>query len=160
MKKDNYLLRQFQQYTVDAAYHHLFEDKESSVKRFLVADEVGLGKTIIARHVIDRLQKSKKKKVKVVYITSSLDIAKQNKGKLAGSDANAPQDRITLIYSKKLKDKGVVLFSMTPDTSLSDEGLGNKEERLYLAWLLKKIFGLRGIGLHPVHWRVNPPVLV
>lgn len=157
MGKNSYSLRKFQQYTVDAACHHLFEEKGRSVRRYLVADEVGLGKTIIARHVIERLAFKKKGKITVVYITSSLDIAKQNKGKLVGDKDNVsepfsgsqlvPQDRITLLYSRKLSVHGTDIFSMTPGTSLSSkQGYGNKDERKYLAWLLKKIFHLRGFA--------------
>jgi hypothetical protein len=46
-------LKPFQRKTVDHAFHRLFL-AEDSTDRFLVADEVGLGKTLVARGVIAR----------------------------------------------------------------------------------------------------------
>ena len=46
-------LKPFQRRTVDHAFHHLFEAPDST-GRFLVADEVGLGKTLVARGIIAR----------------------------------------------------------------------------------------------------------
>ena len=46
-------LKPFQVATVDAAVHGLWHDDTTS--RFLVADEVGLGKTLVAKGVIARL---------------------------------------------------------------------------------------------------------
>ncbi|MYE51782.1 MAG: DEAD/DEAH box helicase, partial [Gammaproteobacteria bacterium] len=43
-------LKPFQRRTVDHAFHRLFLAKDSTA-RFLVADEVGLGKTLVARGV-------------------------------------------------------------------------------------------------------------
>ena len=44
-------LKDFQLQTVDYVYRRLYEDCDA-VKRFLVADEVGLGKTLVARGVV------------------------------------------------------------------------------------------------------------
>lgn len=54
-----------------------------------------------------------------------------------------PADRITLLYRKKFSQKGLTLFAFTPGTSFNlTNTVGNVEERLYLAWLCKRIFGL------------------
>jgi superfamily II DNA or RNA helicase len=75
-------LKDFQQATVnriDALYH-------SGKKRVLVSDEVGLGKTLIAKGTIVKLAKRQKEAdddlVKVVYVCSNSAIAGQNLEKL------------------------------------------------------------------------------
>ncbi len=47
-------LKPFQAATVKAALSAL-TDRRRKVNRFLVADEVGLGKTVVAQHVLRRL---------------------------------------------------------------------------------------------------------
>ena len=44
-------LKPFQRRTVDHAFRRLFTDDDRT-SRFLVADEVGLGKTLVARGII------------------------------------------------------------------------------------------------------------
>ena len=56
-------LKDFQIKTVNKIYQVL-SDKDNCQNRFLVADEVGLGKTLIARGVITKLQMSILKKTK------------------------------------------------------------------------------------------------
>ena len=75
-------LKDFQKATVeriDSLYR-------SGQMRVLVSDEVGLGKTLIARGVISKLAKMRKENgdnlVKVVYICSNAAIAEQNLNKL------------------------------------------------------------------------------
>ena len=46
-------LKDFQRSTVDYVFKRLYED-DDSVRRFLLADEVGLGKTLVTRGVIAR----------------------------------------------------------------------------------------------------------
>ena len=46
-------LKPFQRRTVDHAFRRLFLEADST-SRFLVADEVGLGKTLVARGIIAR----------------------------------------------------------------------------------------------------------
>ena len=47
-------LKPFQRATVDHVFHHMYERQPFS-RRFLVADEVGLGKTLVARGVMARI---------------------------------------------------------------------------------------------------------
>lgn len=75
-------LKDFQKATVERV-HDLYE---SGQRRVLVSDEVGLGKTLIARGVIAKLARQKGGEgshlVKVVYICSNSAIAGQNLSKL------------------------------------------------------------------------------
>ena len=75
-------LKDFQQATVeriDYLYRH-------NQRRILVSDEVGLGKTLIARGTVAKLAKLRReegdKLFKVVYICSNAAIADQNLRKL------------------------------------------------------------------------------
>ena len=61
-------------------------DGPDRTRRFLVADEVGLGKTLVARGVIARtidhlwneVSRDKERRIDVIYICSNADIARQN----------------------------------------------------------------------------------
>ena len=60
----------------------LFDEGQTTV---LLADEVELGKTIIAREVVQTLlneSRTQNKTYKVVYVCSNINIAKQNCRKL------------------------------------------------------------------------------
>src|SRR3954466_5386149 len=97
-------LKDFQRATVEHAFHRLFE-ADDSTHRFLVADEVGLGKTMVARGVvakaIEHLRARKVKRIDVVYICSNAEIARQNIGRLAvGGEVAAFASRLTLLPSQ------------------------------------------------------------
>ena len=73
-------LKTFQINTVEHAYRCL-NSKENA--RFLVADEVGLGKTIVAREVVKKfLENDDKTEFTVVYICNNQLLAKKNLKKL------------------------------------------------------------------------------
>jgi hypothetical protein len=85
-------LKDFQRRTVDWVFERLYEPGASG--RFLVADEVGLGKTLVARGVIARAidhLRGKVPRIDVLYICSNGDIARQNiqRLKLSGSRSSA-----------------------------------------------------------------------
>ena len=69
----------FQQATVAAAKKALAG--ANPLRRFLVADEVGLGKTMVARDVLAALA-HKARKFTVYYISSGHKVADQNKVEL------------------------------------------------------------------------------
>ncbi|WP_315813848.1 helicase-related protein [Bradyrhizobium sp. SZCCHNR2028] len=84
---------------------------------FLVADEVGLGKTIIARGVIQRFQYSaaatggahaSSDRRLVLYVCSSSDIGKQNIKKLMSEDGEALGDgrasRLTMLFCDEARN--------------------------------------------------------
>jgi hypothetical protein len=144
-------LKDFQRRTVDYVFQRLYEDKPSA-KRFLIADEVGLGKTLVARGLIvkciDKLW-SKTNRIDIVYICSNSDIARQNINRLnvTGRDDFEIASRITLlpIYLKELKRNRLNFVSFTPGTSFNlKSNLGNIKERALLYWLLQKAWRLRG----------------
>src|ERR1700684_1090060 len=70
----------FQRATADAALETL--TRKDGPRRFLVADEVGLGKTVVARTIIGELMKHRRRPLVVFYVCSNLNIAHQNRAKL------------------------------------------------------------------------------
>jgi hypothetical protein len=140
-------LKDFQRKTVDYAIHQF----DSGRNRLLIADEVGLGKTIVAKGIIARLfEKSvfnkQKRKFNVVYVCSNLAIAKANIGKLNFTEDSSAitisgeDDRITsLAYSDSSDDtsRQFSIRAFTPATSFDDKThAGRKDERVLLYRLL------------------------
>ena len=68
-------LAEFQRRTVAVALEHL---EATGPRRFLVADEVGLGKTVIARAVAEGLRENRRR-LNVMYLCPSLEIVGQNR---------------------------------------------------------------------------------
>lgn len=153
-------LKDFQVDTVDYVLRRLYDDPEPT-DRFLVADEVGMGKTLVARGVIagviDRLQHDEAvDRIDIVYICSNADIARQNIAKLdvRGDGTKPLSTRITMLatqlrdLNRRMRDgsKTVNLVAFTPGTSF-DKGQrgGRVEERALLSWLLTPVMnGTRG----------------
>ena len=135
------MLKDFQRATVeriDALY-------QNNQKRVLVADEVGLGKTLIARGVIAKMAKlryqEKDPLFKVVYVCSNQNIARQNIRKLdifkTGYDDIA-ETRLSMQHLKAEEqeiaatEKGqyIELIPLTPQTSFRvTQGAGSIDER-------------------------------
>jgi hypothetical protein len=147
-------LKDFQVDTVDYVLRRLYDDPDPT-DRFLVADEVGMGKTLVARGVIsgaiDRLQDDANvDRIDIVYICSNADIARQNISKLdvRGDGAKPLSTRITMLatqlrgLNRVMADgsKTVNLVAFTPGTSF-DKGQrgGRVEERVLLSWLLDPV---------------------
>jgi hypothetical protein len=112
--------------------------------RFLVADEVGLGKTFVARgliaKIVDHLWDTVNR-IDIVYICSNSSIARQNISRLNITEANdvALPSRITLLPTvvHDLERNKLNLVSLTPQTSLDlRSSLGLAEERALLYWML------------------------
>lgn len=134
-----------------AAIEHITErlrDPAGS-RRFLLADEVGLGKTIVARGVIENLAARKKEPLRVIYLCSNVEIAEQNRTKL-DPGAGQPVGRVTeLALGAGRRSREIHLYSFTPGTSLR-EGTGLAWERRLLLYLLRRLYNA------PVHrkaWR-------
>ena len=129
-------LKDFQRITVEYAFRRLWLD-DDQVTRFLVADEVGLGKTMVAKGVIaktvDHLWDSGKP-INIVYICSNGQIARQNLSRLndVGGSELKHADRLTLLPKVigALQDQRINFVSLTPDTSLRvDKSSGRYAER-------------------------------
>jgi Helicase conserved C-terminal domain len=138
-------LKDFQRDTVDYVFARMYE-QASPAMRFLVADEVGLGKTKIAAGIIaravDRLKtEDPARRIDVIYICSNSGIARQNINRLnvTGQPCHDLPDRITLLPRdiSRLRKNTVNFIAFTPGTSLSIRSSGGKaSERALLFWLL------------------------
>ncbi len=140
----------FQQATIDAALRTL---TGSGSRRFLVADEVGLGKTVVAAGVIKTLaDQPRKEPLCVLYVCSNLTIARQNMRRLLSflpdkseqESAIGNIDRPSLLAtSERPAHPNLRVFQLTPDTAIpTRKGRrrdGRKEERALALVLIKKI---------------------
>ena len=142
-------IKDFQRDTVEYVFRRLYKD-EDQVRRFLVADEVGLGKTLVAKGVIalaiQELQQQKVQRIDIVYVCSSQEIARQNVRRLnfLAKDEPPSVSRITLLplEFRNLKATGVNFVAFTPGTSFGvSEGTGWYRERVVLAHLVKLAWG-------------------
>ena len=144
-------LKDFQRRTAVAVFRRLYQQARSS-HRFLVADEVGLGKTLIARAVIARTLHhlwDRRDRIDVVYICSNADIARQNVKRLnvLGQEGKTLPTRITLlpIVLHDLNQNRINFISFTPGTSFDlKSNLGIAKERMLLYWLLDEIWHFKG----------------
>ncbi len=138
-------LKDFQRDTVDYVFRRLYTDSDS-VDKFLIADEVGLGKTLVARGLIAKAVEhlwNKRETVEIVYICSNSDIARQNVNRLniTGDQTIANATRVTLLplIHNELFDRHVNFVSFTPGTSFDlKSSTGVIGERVLLYHLLKK----------------------
>lgn len=139
-------LKDFQNQTVDYVFQRMYQDTPPA-RRFLVADEVGLGKTLVARGLIakaiEHLDEQNFGRIDVVYICSNADIARQNIKRLnvTGREDFAFASRITMLALelRDLTSNRLNFVSFTPATSFDLKGaMGRREERALLYWLLKK----------------------
>ncbi len=140
-------LKDFQRATVEHVYRRLWTDDDPT-RRFLVADEVGLGKTLVARGVIARTIDylwEQEPRIDVVYICSNAQIARQNLSRLAiGGFSVDHADRLTMLPEavKGLRRNKVNFVSFTPGTSfhIAESG-GKATERVLLQRMLAKEWG-------------------
>lgn len=152
-------LSDVQRATVDYLYHRMYDEGQN---RMLVADEVGLGKTWIAKGLVakafDRWQKCKSRKKKsfnVFYICSNQQLAAQNLKKVNFTKDKrcvvSQVNRISLLAYKPYYDNvEFCIYSLTPDTSFNEAStLGIKDERLMLYAILEKDPEIRK---HKVHF--------
>ena len=143
-------LKDFQRKSVNYVFRRLYKDSNKT-NRFLIADEVGLGKTLVAKGVIaksiDYLWDSVKR-IDVIYICSNREIANQNISRLKISDEQfAAATRITLLplKIKNIKSKRLNFISFTPGTSFDlYSKTGIVKERALIYHILKDGWGLKG----------------
>ena len=154
-------LRNFQRDAVEHVSDQFYGARAAEHSgRFLIADETGLGKSVIARGVVAKAIRQlendeDRDRITVVYICSNRDLARQNLSRLNVTDQEeiAMATRLTLLAREtaKLKDPGpgsegsggqqVNLVSFTPGTSFSalTWRQGNADERALLVLLLDLI---------------------
>lgn len=145
-------LKDFQRATAERCYD-LFQDGQ---RRVLVADEVGLGKTLVARGVIAKLANLHKqngdKLFKVLYICSNAAIANQNIRKLKIHDSvtvdGVTDTRLSMQHLKIFEQENdpeilngyIQLIPLTPATSFSlTSGCGNAPERALIYAVLEHL---------------------
>jgi Helicase conserved C-terminal domain len=151
-------LKRFQRTTVDYVFERFYGP--DPVDRFLVADEVGLGKTMVARgliaKLIEHLLETTTRRIDVVYICSNQAIAQQNFSRLAvvGTHRQPVVDRITTLplhvrdLNRRVRGlkRAINFVPITPTTSLDlRSNVGRKDERALLWWMLAddRLFGRR-----------------
>lgn len=140
-------LKDFQRSTVDYVFNRFYG--ENATRRFLVADEVGLGKTLIARGVIARTIDhlwEKVDRIDIIYVCSNADIARQNIQRLGipGLKANTQSTRLTMLplQLQHLQKNRVNFIALTPGTSFDQNNYGGMiDERVLLYALLEKAWG-------------------
>lgn len=147
-------LKPFQQKSVGYVFSRLYGPDHT--RRFLLADEVGLGKTLVAKGLIARAiehLRDRVHRIDVVYICSNHDIARQNINRLnvTGTDDFALASRITLLPihmgSRQLRDQRLNFVSFTPGTSFDlKSSLGVSTERALLYHLLREVWQLKGVA--------------
>lgn len=143
-------LRDFQRDTAEYVFDRLYGSADPC-RRILVSDEVGLGKTFVARGVIAKALEhlwDRVERIDIVYICSNAAIARQNVnrlGVLGGEDYGfRSATRLTLLATEVAKLGNVNFVALTPSTSFDlGSSLGTAGERALLYWLLKKCWGFR-----------------
>lgn len=137
----------FQRRTVAAAVASL---TGKGRRRFLVADEVGLGKTLVASQVILEMARRKRGRLTVFYVSSGRTVAGQNKDRLLDFGEDEPikgevsvADRLGLVpYTPITSD--LQLYTFAPITSFpaakAKANRGQVRERAFLHRLIVKTY--------------------
>ena len=145
-------LKDFQRKTVERI-DYLFRNGQN---RVLIADEVGMGKTLIARGAIVKTARVRLEEgdelLKVVYICSNISIANQNIQKLKVSTTarieGVSDTRLSMLHLKiaeqesdeSLRDGFIQLIPLTPGTSFQmTNGGGTVSERALMYAILTRV---------------------
>lgn len=149
------VMKQLKDFQV-ATVNRVFELYKTGQRRVLVADEVGLGKTIVAKGVIARTAKYHYENgdnlFKVVYVCSNQNIAEQNIQKLKIYDTltvdGVSDTRLSMQHLKIHEQENdpevlanyIQIIPLTPATSFSmTSGSGSQRERALIFAVLKRI---------------------
>lgn len=124
MNNNSYSLTSYQKATVD----HVAKVFKEGVRAYIVADEVGLGKTYVALGLIEEL-----KAKRIIYIASNAEIAKQNTSKMAVklTAELVEGDRLSMMSDNPYVAGNTYIMSLSPATTFTGKGSveGNKAER-------------------------------
>lgn len=148
----------FQTAAVDAAFA-AFADFAGR-RRFLVADEVGLGKTVVAKELARRLSDDGRQPLTIYYIANGHAVSHQNKSRVVDfledrqlEIAIKTPDRLSLIAIEKRPTNPVLIYALTPATSFPGAHArltgGRKEERAFLKVLLEQSYPVFARDLDP-----------
>lgn len=138
------ILKDFQRDTVEYVFRRLYLD-DTTTRRFLVADEVGLGKTMVARGVIAKTldlldRQGEIDRLDVIYVCSNAAIAQQNVRRLnvTGAAQASFTTRLGMlsIHVRDLDRNRVNFVSLTPDTSFRSASRGGRKEERILLWTI------------------------
>lgn len=144
--------KRFQSATAERACAVLTDFK--GLRRFLVADEPGLGKTMVAREIIsafvaERRKIDSRRPVVVYYVTNGLRVAHQNSDRLVAAlqettqhELVSPAERLSLILKTPRLRGPVELFALTPATSFPGGVMpftgGRVDERAFLLCIMQR----------------------
>jgi len=163
-------LKDFQRITAEYVYRRFYLDPDPT-DRFLVADEVGLGKTLVASGVValamEHLRRLKpSERIDVVYICSNVSIASQNITRLNVTQVQefVRPTRLSLLpmHIAGIRDNHVNFIGLTPGTSFDPQSRdGKDEERALIYHVLKGKLDINRAGLRRLlrgrvkkeHWR-------
>lgn len=152
-------LKSFQKRTVNHVFRRFYSGS-APTDRFLVADETGLGKSLVAAGVVARVIEHLESepdvdRIDIVYMCSNKDLARQNIARVnvTGQTDVIDSGRLALLplalgrlnaEPAANTGKRVNFISLTPGTSFNDgQRLGNAEERAALFLMLETILGVR-----------------
>ena len=132
-------IKKFQENTINAVINS-FKNHD----KVLVADEVGLGKTIIAREVINRFCSENPNKVhRTIYLCSNQNIINQNIQKLnLGNDVlieRLSMQSINLYNEELLKNNKRQILPITIGTSIITKGTGTRRERVFMYLVINQL---------------------
>ena len=117
--------KRFQQATIRAALKALMP--EDGPRRYLVADEAGLGKTIVARGIVEAMSNGLPRPLTVFYVCSNQAIVAQNVQQLAAflpedervcAMAHADRPSLLPLFKHPAHPK-LRIYSLTPGTAYS-----------------------------------------
>lgn len=150
-------LKKFQLKTVKHVFKRFYTDTVPT-DRFLVSDETGLGKSVVAAGVVAKAIEYLETfdgvdRIDIVYMCSNADLARQNIARInvTGQVDIIESGRLSLLPlelgklnapASKNTIKRVNFISITPGTSFNDsQRLGNAEERAVLFVMLEQLLG-------------------
>jgi hypothetical protein len=146
-------LKDFQKRSVERVFQRLYMDHDYT-NRFLIADEVGLGKTLVARGVIAKSVEylwDKVDRIDVIYICSNREIASQNINRLniTAEKQFSLASRMTLLplTISDIKKQRLNFISFTPGTSFDlHSQAGIMLERALIYHILREGWNLHRAG--------------